>query len=206
MENNSIKITGRYSLFAQVFTGIVDILALRTETKTIILKQLLTLELIVQIIEFTFYTWLVYYSPSNSEEITKYRYYDWALSTNVMLFTLISYIVHLHNPKKNIIEIYKENKRTIHLVLALNSLMLYIGYLGEIKKIDVKQSVYIGFIPFLIYYSIIYQNYVKDDVLIKSNIPEEKRKEIKLLFWYFFLVWSMYGVSALFPYEQKNIS
>jgi bacteriorhodopsin len=63
-----------------------------------------------------------------------------------------------------------------------------------------------GFIPFLMYYVIIYNSYVKDEVLVKNNVSIEKKKEIKLLFWYFFLVWSMYGFSALLPYTKKNIS
>jgi hypothetical protein len=200
-----VKITSKYSLVAQVITGIVDFVALQSKSKNVLLKQLLLLELIVQIIEFIFYVWLVFHFPFHTkEEVTKYRYYDWALSTNIMLFTLIAYMVHLRSPNKTLIEIYKENKANIHSVLFLNTLMLIIGYLGEINKMNIKQSVYIGFIPFLIYYGIIYNSYVKDDLLI--NISDEKKREIKFLFWYFFLVWGTYGISALFPYTQKNVS
>lgn len=198
-----VKITAKYSLIAQVITGMIDIIALQVKSNVLILRQLLGLELAVQLIEFVFYVWLVYKFPSHSkEEITKYRYYDWALSTNIMLFTLIVYIVHLQYPNKTITEIYKENKANIHLVLVLNTLMLILGYLGEIKKISINQSVYLGFIPFFIYYGIIYKSYVKNDVLIS----DEKKREINFLFWYFVLVWGTYGISALFPYTQKNVS
>jgi bacteriorhodopsin len=123
-----------------------------------------------------------------------------------MLFILIAYISHLYEPEKTLLQIYQENKQTIHSVLTLNTSMLFIGYLGELKKINIKQAVYVGFIPFLLYYNIIYQKYVKEEILVKKNISNSNKKEIKLLFWYFFIVWSIYGISALFSYVPKNIS
>jgi len=205
MVNEAVKLTGKYSLIAQLITGIVDVVALQVENKDLVLKQLLSLELAVQIIELVFYIWLVYHFPPNTkEEVTKYRYYDWALSTNIMLFTLIVYIIHLRYPDKTITEIYTENKKNIHSVLMLNTSMLIIGYMGEVKKLSINQSVYIGFIPFIIYYGIIYKSYVKNDSL--PVVSDEKKREINLLFWYFFIVWSMYGISAMFPYTEKNIS
>jgi len=199
--------TAKISFKAQIITGLIDYLALQANLpqNLLILKQLLTLELFVQIIEGTFYLWLIS-SYHKVEDITKFRYYDWLLSTNVMLFTLIVYIIHLQNPTKSMKEIYNENKNIIHTVLLLNTLMLAIGYLGETKKIEIKNSVVTGFIPFLIYYNIIYETYVKEEKLNLSNISNEKKKEIKLIFWYFFIVWSMYGFAATLPYSQKNIS
>jgi bacteriorhodopsin len=207
MDSKLINITAKYSLITQVTTVIVDYLALRIEIpkRLLILKQLLTIELIVQLIETTFYIWLVS-SPHTNKEITNIRYYDWLISTNLMLFTLIAYINHLYEPEKTLLQIYQENKQTIHSVLTLNTSMLFIGYLGELKKINIKQAVYVGFIPFLLYYNIIYQKYVKEEILVKKNISNSNKKEIKLLFWYFFIVWSIYGISALFSYVPKNIS
>jgi hypothetical protein len=204
---NNILITAKYSFITQIITVIIDYIALQTDipSNLLILKQVLALELGVQIIEAIFYIWLLK-SFHTKEEITKYRYYDWGLSTNVMLFTLIIYIVHLQHPTKTIIQIYQEHKKTIHNIIFLNTLMLIIGYLGEIKKIKINTSVIIGFIPFLIYYNIIYQSYVKDEILNKQTISNEKKKEIKTLFWYFFIIWSMYGIAAALPYSQKNVS
>ncbi len=78
-------------------------------------------------------------------------------------------------------------------VVALNTIMLLLGYLGEDGLMDIKVSATIGFIPFIIYYKIIYTEFVK-----KSNSKN------KSLFWYFFIVWSMYGIAAYLPYETKN--
>jgi hypothetical protein len=70
--------------------------------------------------------------------------------------------------------------------------MLLFGYLGEMKIIPVLLGVFLGFIPFLIYYYIIYVNYVN------------QKESGNLLFWYFFFFWSLYGVAAVLPYYIKN--
>ena len=57
-------------------------------------------------------------------------------------------------------------------VLLLNWLMLLFGYLGEMNIIPVLLGVILGFIPFLIYYYIIYVNYVT------------QKGSGNLLFWY----------------------
>jgi hypothetical protein len=207
MNNSLINTTAKYSLITQISTLIIDYLALQIEipNKLLILRQLLTLEFIVQIIESSFYIWLISYFHL-SKDITTVRYYDWGITTNIMLFILIIYVNHLQTPEKTMSQLYNENKQVIHSVIILNTLMLLIGYMGEINKIKINKAVFIGFIPFLIYYKIIYQTYVKDDILIKNNVSTDKTNEIKMLFWYFFIVWSMYGVTALFPYIEKNIS
>jgi hypothetical protein len=120
-----------------------------------------------------------------------------------MLFTLICYIVHLKEPTKTLKQIYIENKFVINKVIVLNYIMLYLGYLGEINKIDTKTSVYLGFIPFITYYLIIYDKYIKN---IDNELKDEnKKKEIKLLYYYFLIFWSIYGVAALLSYTNKNI-
>jgi len=52
--------------------------------------------------------------------------------------------------------LFKQEFNTIIIVLLLNWLMLLFGYLGEISVIPVLLGVSLGFIPFLIYYYIIY--------------------------------------------------
>jgi bacteriorhodopsin len=199
-----INKTAKLSLGAQIITGIIDAFALKIDIpkELSILKQLLFLELVVQIIEGIFYIWLVK-SFHTVDNITKFRYYDWSLSTPIMLFTLICYIVHLKEPTKTLKQIYIENKFVINKVIVLNYMMLYLGYLGEINKINIKTSVYLGFIPFITYYIIIYDKYIKD---LDSKLKDEnKKKEIKLLYYYFLIFWSIYGVAALLPYTNKNI-
>jgi bacteriorhodopsin len=70
--------------------------------------------------------------------------------------------------------------------------MLLFGYLGEIKMLPTILGVGLGFIPFFIYYFIIYNKYA---ILSETGIK---------LFWYFFIVWSLYGIVAILPYYLKN--
>jgi hypothetical protein len=70
--------------------------------------------------------------------------------------------------------------------------MLLFGYLGETNIIPTLLGVFLGFIPFLIYYYLIFINYVNFD-----NSGWQ-------LFFYFFFFWSLYGVAATLPYYIKN--
>jgi hypothetical protein len=70
--------------------------------------------------------------------------------------------------------------------------MLLFGFLGEVKIISTIFGVFMGFIPFLIYYYMIYHKFaVRSDTGLK-------------IFWYFFFFWSIYGIAALMPYNLKN--
>jgi len=196
-EDRIIHTTAKFSLAAQIVTGLIDFLVLQVEvpTEKAVLKQLLSFEL--------FYVWLVK-SFDGVEDVTRYRYYDWSLSTSIMLFTLMIYLEYLKDETKTMSEIYNKHKNTIIMVLILNLMMLKIGYLGEIKKIPSKTSASLGFIPFLLYYKIIYDNFVKDEKL--DGLKDDVKKEIRVLFWYFFIFWGSYGLSAYMPYKEKNIS
>jgi hypothetical protein len=70
--------------------------------------------------------------------------------------------------------------------------MLLFGYLGETTAIPLLLGVSLGFIPFLIYYYIIYKKYA---LLSNDGIK---------IFFYFFIFWSLYGIVAVLPYKIKN--
>ena len=214
------------SLIIQILTTIfnIGILSLDIFDKSFqddieILIQLIWLGLIVQIIEGTFYAWLVKYVDVISN-ITKYRYYDWFFSTPTMLITLVVYLLYLKDREENEKEVIKkdsnsdkkeklektakksnndlwsylkENKYLLSIILFLNSLMLLFGYLGEIGTISNSTAVMLGFIPFLSYFYLIYDNYAK---YTTTGI---------WLFVLFTAIWSLYGFAALMPYYIKNI-
>ena len=183
----------------------------------ILLSQLLIFEFIVQLIEIIFYYWMSN-NLSSVKNITTIRYYDWMITTPTMLVTLIIYLIYLKldsklymnsqsnndynqdndkdDPKKNNYNAWKlfmDNKFVIINVLLLNWLMLLFGYLGEVKYLSINTSVILGFIPFLIYFYLIYTEFAQ---FSSYGIT---------IFWYFFLVWGIYGIAALFPYKIKNI-
>lgn len=191
-----LKYTVYLSLFVQIVTGILDALALQWKVppRVAILRQALILELIVQIVEGMFYIWLVFAIHRAATDVTPKRYYDWFLTTPTMLFTLMVYLQYLRHPdkKQTLGKFVRKYKPIIAQVVFLNALMLLFGYLGEIGVLPKLWSVVLGFIPFIMYYRIIYQTFVQD-----KGEP---------FFWYFVVVWSLYGFAALFPYHPKNMA
>ena len=186
------------SIVVQVITGIIEIGSLFVNVKVPLIKQLLVLEVTVQIIESFFYIWL-FFNFNQVTNVTPKRYVDWALTTPTMLIELSLYLIYLQNKEKgldvtklNFFNLLIENSTTISYVVFLNWLMLIFGYLGEINIIDTLTGVILGFVPFLIYYYIIYVKYARES------------KDGWKLFWYFFTFWSLYGVVALLPYYIKN--
>ena len=187
------------SIIVQIITGIIEVGAFFVKVPTIysLIRQLLILELVVQFFEGTFYVWLVYNS-NKVLNITPKRYIDWVITTPTMLITLMVYLIYLTKKVENkandldFFTICKDNLKVFIPVVLLNWAMLLFGYLGEMKIIPVLLGVFLGFIPFLMYYYMIYVNYVTENT------------NGYLLFWYFFFFWSLYGVVAVLPYYLKN--
>jgi bacteriorhodopsin len=178
------------SIITQIITGIIEFIALFIEVPPhfLILKQMMLLEVIVQFIEGAFYLyWL--YNFKKISNITPKRYLDWTITTPVMLINLIFYMIFLRsNNDLDFFQVFNREFYTIITILILNWTMLLFGYLGEIGAIPIMLGVGLGFIPFLLYYYIIYKNYGSNE-----------------LFFYFFIVWSLYGVVAILPYKTKNM-
>ena len=118
-----IYISGIISLFVQFVVGIIDYLALNIEinSKDELLKDLLRVELFVQIIEFIFYIWLIYYFNKTSRNITPYRYLDWAITTPLMLITLSAFLNHNGNTSARLIDFLSNNKSSVIKIVLLNS-------------------------------------------------------------------------------------
>lgn len=184
------------SLIVQIMTGVIEVgtVFINVPPSYNLIRELFILDLIVQFIEFGFYFWLAF-NVSKILNVTPKRYIDWVITTPSMLVTLILYLIYLNKKPSDDLDgftLLKSNSGVIIPVLILNWTMLLFGYLGEINVLPVLPSILLGFIPFLIYYYMIYINYV-----VENN-------DGYLLFWYFFWFWSLYGIAALFPYYIKN--
>jgi bacteriorhodopsin len=190
-----VKSTAYLSLFVQFITGLIDIwgLTFQVSPRFGILKELLFLELMVQIIEFVFYIWLTR-NIDKIKNITKYRYYDWFITTPTMLLTLMVYLEIQSNQEPiTLLQFIQKYFGVILIVWILNWMMLGFGLLGELGYMDQKKSATLGFIPFILYFAIIYQTFI-----------ENKNIENKQIYLYFLIVWSIYGVSAFMNYNIKN--
>jgi len=188
-----------FSIVAQLITGIIELFALfvRTPPGMTLIKQLLGLEVAVQTVEGGFYAWL-YYNIHNVKNITPKRYADWALTTPTMLVTLVAYIIYLNHGSHSLSlpQLLRENSTPILQILGLNWLMLLFGYLGEIGVISLVAGVAIGFIPFITYFYLIYERFIRT-----STLPNNTSLQI---YAYFLVFWSLYGIVAVIPYTLKN--
>lgn len=199
MTNSTVYTSLITSIIIQVITGIIEFISIfvNLPSKFAFLKQMMLLEVFVQFIEGGFY---IYWFKNFTKvlNITPSRYFDWVITTPTMLVNLIFYLIFLQKIDDNtsdqlqFVELFKQELNTIIPVLLLNWLMLLFGYLGEISVIPVLLGVSLGFIPFLIYYYIIYNKY--------ALLSEDGFK----IFIYFFIFWSLYGIAAILPYKIKN--
>jgi bacteriorhodopsin len=184
------------SLIIQLLVGVVDLwgISIDIPNDKNIFKDLLKLELGVQVVEFAFYLWMVL-NITTVKNITPYRYLDWFITTPTMLLTLMIFLSKDKETYNGIVQFISDNKDDVIKVGLSNVLMLVFGLLGEYQYINNTLAVGLGFIPFVYYYKKIYD----------KNITEESTSQQKGFFWFFFIVWSVYGLAALLPYIPKNV-
>jgi hypothetical protein len=198
---NNVKLTTDLSIIIQIITGIIGLqgLFINVTEKHEILKNVLTLEMIVQGIELIVYIYFLRIMTTTSvHKMAEIRYYDWFISTPVMLLTTIilyKYEENLENDVEKNLEFWdfvKTNKDNIITIFLCNFFMLLFGYLGEIGAIDMVTSLILGFIFFGMTFYTIYKNYA-----IHS-------KNAMKLFYFIFIIWGIYGIAALMPHHIKN--
>ena len=201
MIQNSIVYQSTYlSMLVQILTALLAVPAflLQIHAEDEILKNVLLLETIVQIIEFSFYVWFII--RFNLQEMAATRYFDWFITTPTMLFTTIIFMKYqeLYEKKLDrrftIIDFMNKYKDDIILIIISNFLMLLFGYLGEIEVIHQSIAVCIGFIFFFITFYTIYTKYAVHSILGKK------------LFAFLFVVWGSYGLAYLLNVVYKNIA
>ena len=182
-----------FSILVQVITGIIEFgaLFLTVPSEYKFLKQMLILEVIVQMIEGSFYIYWFFHFNSITN-ITPSRYFDWMITTPTMLVNLIMYLRFLSSTEPlDFFTVFFEERYMILTILVLNWFMLLFGYLGETSRTPLYVG--LGFIPFVLYYYLIYKNYG----LLST--------EGMVLYYYFLFFWSLYGVVAVLPYTLKNM-
>jgi bacteriorhodopsin len=192
-----IYTSGVISLIVQFVVGIINyfVINLEVSAKDELLKDLLRVELFVQIIEFIFYIWFFYLFHKVSRNITPYRYADWAITTPLMLITLSAYLHHDGLTPSRLWDFLSNNIGPMVKIVLLNAAMLFFGFIGELGYLTPYVSTALGFIPFAINFK-----YIKDTFLPSS---EDTFKTI--IFYWFVFFWSLYGVFAIMNYTIKNV-
>jgi len=191
-----IYASGIASLLIQSLVGVIDYLAIniKLDPTQELLKDLLKVELFVQVIEFIFYIWLFFYFKRGSRNITPFRYLDWFITTPLMLITLSSFLKYDGNTPSRLSEFLSTNTGSIVKIVLLNAGMLFFGLMGEIGYLTPYVSTALGFIPFALNFK-----YIKDTFLPSS----EDTLKNGLFYWFVFF-WALYGVFAVMNYRIKN--
>lgn len=186
--------TGLISLFIQILTVLIDTYALTIQVPSslFLLKQLLWVEYFVNFIEGTFYVWMILHF-THIKNITLSRYFDWVITTPIMLITYSMYLLHLKGETGDLFYLFQKNQTYLVTIILLNWVMLGFGVLNEVGKMNAILSTTLGFIPFTLMFYLIYENYAKYSSLGIYT------------FYYFALIWGLYGVAALMRYTVKNI-
>uniref|UniRef100_A0A6C0J5N5 Uncharacterized protein n=1 Tax=viral metagenome TaxID=1070528 RepID=A0A6C0J5N5_9ZZZZ len=194
-----VEITTYFSIVVQIIALFVGIhgFFIELEDKHKILYDILAIETIVQFVElFVYIFFLRTMIKTSLDKMVTIRYYDWFITTPIMLITLITFLKYketIINNEKPIIfkEFIIENYNNIILIILLNFFMLLFGYLGEIKIINNSFAVFIGFIFLAITFYIIYKEYALSS------------KELTV-FYVFAFIWSIYGIAAMMGTVSKN--
>ena len=196
-----LKTTIEASLFIQILTLLLNVFAffIPVDKWDFALKEILGLETLVQIVELIFYGWYRQRILTKVNDVTQFRYYDWFLTTPTMLFSTASFYGYLDSKETqqekpfSVWTFFQQNSNMIWLMFFMNALMLLFGYLQEIGVLSITTSSILGYGGLLGAFGVLYS--------FVSKVPQQQG-----LFWFMFIVWSLYGIAAMLPSLEKNIS
>lgn len=198
-----VESTTKASVGIQLITGALGAYGLtyNLPPEHAILSQLLGLEMLVQVIELLFY--LSFLAGFHLEELARKRYFDWVISTPIMLFTMAAYFIYKNkeetrNKEENkeglsLSDVYTVNQRFLWIIWIANFAMLLFGFLGEIGTLGKGTAFSLGTAAFLVSFYTLYDKF--------AQFSESSR----FLFGILFVLWSGYGGGFLLSSVSKNI-
>lgn len=178
-------------VFLMTTATITFIEAMRTTDLKI--RNILNLETCISVVAAFFYGKFVENvekePTTNYEQINKMRYTDWAITTPIMLLVLV--LAFLYNNKKGSLPI-----SSYVIILLLNYGMLGLGYMGEIGTLSKFTANGIGFVFFAGLFGYLYNMFLAGQYNFDNM----------LLYFVFFILWSLYGIVYFFDEVTKNVS
>jgi bacteriorhodopsin len=201
-----LSATMSYSIWIQVVTGaIVAAVVVGTappSPRRDTLWKLLSLELTVQVIEFAFYvTWI---RTARVEGMSGVRYFDWFLTTPVMLFTISAYTAYTaytaHDPAESegrakpfaLSRFVRSEARYLAIIAAANWAMLLFGVAADTGVVSAPFAFVAGFLAMGVSFGAIWHRYARHSA------------EGRRIFAALSVVWSLYGVAFLADPTTKN--
>jgi len=198
MNTFTVKNTIYFSIIVQIISTVITWEGLFVDLKGSeqVLKEILAIENIVQIIEFTFYLNIASYN-TDVAKMGSLRYVDWFITTPTMLFTTIVYMEYNNTKGRGeILDVKKFislNRMKIYKIFVNNFFMLLCGLLVERNIINRYLGISIGFYFF-------YQTFLIIQSYVKKNSINDK------LYKFLVIVWGLYGFAALLSNKNKNVS
>lgn len=187
--NYLVKLSFYVTYLLLMTTATITIIeALRTKSPEV--RHILNLETCISIVAAFFYSRFVEMLDKPTLDyagINNIRYTDWLITTPLMLLALC---LALSYNSKSHVKLY-----VYLLIIMLNFVMLWSGYMGEQKKIDKKLALVIGFGAFIGLFAIIWYQYVKNSNVLANWI----------LFTFVVIVWGIYGLVYMASEKTKNI-
>ena len=188
------------SILVQAIVGLVSLRGImyKVPSENQVLVDVLRLETIVQAIELIFYVFFLRnLARLELQDMATIRYYDWVITTPVMLFTTIVYFGYeaaLHNNTQipTMASFIEKHKEDIKYITLANFGMLAMGYLGETRRVSKGTALVWGFVFFVLAFNRIYTNYA-------VHSPTGQK-----LFKVMFSLWSIYGIAFIFTDVLKN--
>ena len=193
IEYSLIKSTATITYILLVTTGVVIFIEALRHGASGFISHVMNLETAISVIATYFYSLFMEEftaaekanTPINWDKIILYRYTDWSITTPIMLLVLCLYMAN--NIKTTV------NLGIYILIVILNYIMLTFGYLGESGVTSKEVGLFGGFAAFGIMYYLIYNKFMSPKFSLANSV----------LFWFYAIVWSMYGVVYYFADGYK---
>ena len=184
---NLVDQTINLSIIIQALSGVYSARVFGIKEPKL-LVQAVNLEVIVTVIQFIFY--ISFIRNHNIETMAVTRYYDWVITTPLMLVSMSTYFLYKGGEEGGMIDVIKKYKKQFSKIVVFNLLMLIAGYLGEIGYISKEMAFVIGTFAFIMTFTIIYKEMNGAGQGIFNLITG---------------VWGLYAVAYMLPSAQKNI-
>ena len=183
-----------FSLFVQYFAYMIPV-----KSELYALKYALNFEFFVSCIEIVIYLWIGT-NLYNLSSMMKKRYIDWFITTNSLIFSFVFLFIFLYEQEEEVQRAAPHTMNTLVLqnitkiapIVLFNTLMLWVGYCGEINMVSKMISFSVGFFFFFLsfYYQYVY-------FASKSQIG-------KKILYGLACIWSLYGIAHLFSPKWKH--
>lgn len=195
---NSLKLSIGVQILVFILTS--HALFLKIPKEDVMIDSLLKIETSVQIVEALAYASLIYFSVK-VKDMTRYRYYDWFLTTPLMLLTLCG-LLEYTKEKTTFQNFVHVHKNTLGKLFIYNALMLFFGYLGETKAMVPYIAYAIGFFFFFKTFDLIQKTWTQETNGKKDNDPSFA--QTKQIYDIFVGLWLLYGIFAFTNPFIKN--